>query len=132
MSEKPTTSTPAVAGSCADAQPQGPQTLITVVAKGRYNHPTLPEPLAEALAAEVQSHMRGYGITETEVRVFPNSEDYEGLHCLRVQVGRQQHGRRDGLHLLERLPQSRAQGYRIPGGCRWATTRKPTVGKGMS
>lgn len=71
MPEKPETHTPPVGPGVVDA----PGTLITIVAKGRYNYPTLPEPLAEALAAEVQSHMRGYGITDISVRVFPNSED---------------------------------------------------------
>lgn len=41
---------------------------ITITARGEYPMP-MPEPLREALAAEVEKHMQGYGLKDIRVEV---------------------------------------------------------------
>jgi hypothetical protein len=46
---------------------------ITITARGEYPLP-MPEPLREALAAEVEKHMQGYGLKDIRVEVAGHGE----------------------------------------------------------
>ena len=42
---------------------------IAITAQGEYDAVVFPETLAAALAAEIESHMKAYGVTKVEVGV---------------------------------------------------------------